>query len=656
MSSRCSRVLRTLPLLVAMAGCSEPEFEVIEASEASWTLLECDPIVPEVCGLPFPSNVYTVADASTPTGRRLQLSLSTMPRNDGGVAGAPDVWNRADGFSASAAIMTHMPGLTQSSLEASGVATPDTIERSLEFDSPTILIDVETLDRVPHWIELDATADSNDERVLLIRPAMRLENGRRYVVAIRRLVGDDGEALPPSDVFGDLRDGFPSDDSAVRGRRALYENIFKVLESDDVLRYDLQVAWDFTTASRESNTSTMVHMRDTALELVGAEGPAYRITDVDDAWETEHIAYRLQGEMQVPWFLDRVEPGALLVLDETGMPTPNPNQPWAWVPFEVLVPQYALAQPAPLLQYGHDLFGGRQEIEGEDLRTFADDFGYVLFAVDFLGAAAEDEAHVQSVLTGGRLDRLTTVVARQHQGMVSSLLAMRMMKRGFSQDELFGSMVDAGRSYYHGKGQGGILGATYLALSTDVERGALAGMGQPQDLLMSRSVALEPQLELLRGSYSDHRDVWMVQALAQILGERILPSSYSAYLRGEDVLPDTPNHDVLLQAALGDHQVTTLGAQVMARTMGVTHLQTGLREIYGMPVESGTVQGSAYVEYDFGLPPDPVVNLPQRECNDPHDELMGTDAARRQIDVFLRTGRVEDTCEGTCRFLGGCPL
>ncbi|MCB9719139.1 MAG: hypothetical protein H6712_35165 [Myxococcales bacterium] len=642
--------------MLAASACSETEFEVVEDSEASWMLLECDPIAPSVCGFPFPSNVYTVADDSTPTGRRLELSRALLPASYYGVSPSPQPWNQGDGFSASSAIMTHFPGLTQSSLAASNVATPATIDRSMEFDSPTILIDVETLERVPHWVELDATAVDNEQRTLLIRPALRLADGHRYVVAIRRLVDEQGEELVPSEAFESLRTGLPSDEPSVRGRRALYSNIFKVLETADVLRHDLQLAWDFTTASRENNTSWMLRMRDTALELVGTAGPEYRITQVDADWETEHIAYRIRGEMRVPLFLDQPGPGAHLVLGDDGLPMPNPDRPWEWFPFEVLVPRHALGAPAPLLQYGHGLLGEKEQIESEHLRTFIDEYGYVLFGVDFIGMAADDELHVGAVVSGGRLDEFSTVVARQHQGMLNSLLAMRMMKGGFSRDPQFGSYVDGNRAFYYGISQGGIFGGTYMALTTDVDRGALGVMGQPYNLLLSRSVDFDPFFDLLRGTYPDQRDVWMVLGLTQILWDRIEPAGYSAYIRGEDVLPGTQSHEVLMRAALGDHQVNTLGAHVMARSIGVTHLQTGLREVYGLPAEAGPIEGSAYVEYDFGLPPDPEVNLPQRECDDPHGKLRQLDAARRQLDVFLRNGRAESFCDGPCVFdeLSGC--
>src|SRR5690606_26901583 len=39
----------------------EPE----EPWDGDWPTLECDPIVPDVCGMPFPNNVFTAPEAGT---------------------------------------------------------------------------------------------------------------------------------------------------------------------------------------------------------------------------------------------------------------------------------------------------------------------------------------------------------------------------------------------------------------------------------------------------------------------------------------------------------------------------------------------------------------------------------------------------------------
>jgi hypothetical protein len=57
----------------------------------------CDPIDPAHCLLPFPSDFFTVADATTATGRRVNLSPLALPTN---VAGKP--WTPRSGTATTA--------------------------------------------------------------------------------------------------------------------------------------------------------------------------------------------------------------------------------------------------------------------------------------------------------------------------------------------------------------------------------------------------------------------------------------------------------------------------------------------------------------------------------------------------------------------------
>ena len=40
--------------------------------------LDCDPLVPEFCNFPFPSNVFAVEDSNTATGRRVSLPVVAL--------------------------------------------------------------------------------------------------------------------------------------------------------------------------------------------------------------------------------------------------------------------------------------------------------------------------------------------------------------------------------------------------------------------------------------------------------------------------------------------------------------------------------------------------------------------------------------------------
>ena len=614
------------------------------APAVDWPHVTCDPLVPEKCGYPFPSNVYTVPATDTPTGRRVQLDDAMLPVASNGVRASGAPWSKSDGFSASGSLLAFLPGAT-----AAGLPPVDDPKRSLEADCPTVILDTVTGQRVLHFSEVDRAEGDSAQRSLVIHPLVPLVDGRRYIVAVRKVNGDKG-AIAPTPAFKALRDLEVSTEPSIAARRGLYEDIFTRLGAANVARDDLQLAWDFTTASRENVTGWLLSMRDKSLAIAGDAGPAYRIESVDETWETAEMAYRIHAVMTAPLFVDPPGPGAVLRFGADGMPEPDPAKPTYDVPVEIVIPKSALTTPAPLLQYGHGLLGSRSQIEAENFRKLANAKNYVIFGTDLAGMASDgDRIHISDVIASGKIERISTMFDRLHQGFTNALLAMRMMKNAFAKDPKFGKFVDPTKRYYHGISQGGIAGGVYMAATTDVERGVLEVMGQPYTLLLHRSVDFHLFFIVLRTSYPDTRDQQLVLALVQMLWDRVEPSGYTKYLRSG--LPNTPAHEVLMRSALGDHQVTTWGAQVMARAVGAKHLDSGLGDLFGLEKTGAATGGSFYTEYDFGLPKEPLCNVPNSVCEDPHGLVRKLQPAEDQLDAFLRTGEGKNFCaNGVCKF------
>ena len=160
------------------------------------------------------------------------------------------------------------------------------------------------------------------DRSLMMQPAVSLAYGHRYVVALRGVVDGSGETIPASPAFAALRDGTDSDEPSVDERRGLYADIFARLDEVGVERETLQLAWDFTVASREETNGRLVHMRDVALEQAGDAGPTYEILSVDEDVSAD-IFRRIEGEIEVPLFLDIPGPGGLMTVDDDGQPEQN---------------------------------------------------------------------------------------------------------------------------------------------------------------------------------------------------------------------------------------------------------------------------------------------------------------------------------------------
>ena len=225
-----------------------------------------------------------------------------------------------------------------------------------------------------------------------------------------------------------------------------------------------------------------------------------------------------------------------------------------------------------------------------------------------------------------------------------------MMKTAFSQDPMVGQYVKGDEAYYHGISQGGIMGSVILATTSDVERGALGVMGMPYSLLVFRSVDFDQFLTLIRLFYPDRRTNQLLLGMGQMPWDRVEPMGWAHHVT-ENTVGGVNAKEVLMRAAIADHQVTTLGAHILARTLKAPLLDSGLQEegirydIWDLDVVDSTESGSFYIELDFGLPGEPDCNVPMPLCNDPHERPRRLQSSRIQLDEFLQDGTATNHCE-----------
>ena len=631
----------------------------------------CDPLAPSYCGFPYPNDYFTVEDPGTVTGRRLALPAEVMPIDTSGRRSDPSAFNEMDGFSPGIAAMTHLPGAT-----VMGLATPDTIGDSLATDSPTLILNADTGERVPHWVDRDewvveakkridaeesrpdfdiprTLAELQEEQALMLRPAVRLDDATRYIVATRGVLDGSGTPVMPSAGFAALRDGEPGDE-VIESRREHYESIFSTLEAAGVERDDLQIAWDFTTASKENNTAAMVQIRDDAFAKY-PDGVPYTIEVIDAPMEG--MACRLEITFDMPLYTTDGETGSLLNLGSDGLPEQNGSHPYAAAMF---VPIAAQDVAAPLVVVGHGQLGTKEQVFG--YREIWSEANLIGFGLDHIGFAAEDVPTLLPAIIGGDLSKFRAIPERMHQGLLNFLMAMRTLSREaeggpetrFNEalsNDCGGAEADGTRRYYFGGSQGGILGASIMALGFDIERGLLAVPGQSYNLLLNRSVNFDEYAGALYGNYDwNALHMQMNLALIQGLWDRAEPTGYSKYIR-TDRFPNTPAHDVLIQVSKSDHQVTNLGAHIMARTIGgVVNLAPLIRPVWGIDETSGRHQGSAMLEVDFGNPDAPITNTPPwaDTMRDPHGRAAELEPLGPALLEFYETGGVQNPCNGPC--------
>lgn len=652
-------LLFALAALIACSGGDEDgDEDVASAPDGPLEIpAGCNPIAADWdCLLPFPSDTFRQPDATLPSGFKVVYPAEALPSMDAGDPVDPTHRHPADGFSHLSPILVVIPG----GVDATDLVfhTGD-VSRSQGQASPTVLLDAETGARILHFAEVDPEADDPDRAALLIRPMVRLANGRRYIVALRGLSHPDGSAVAPPEAFRRLRDVLvdPADTVLTPLATRYDAEIFPPLVSAGVARESLILAWDFTTESLENVTRDLLAVRTLTMAAMEAAPPAVTLTEVtDDVDET--ILRRIEGTITVPLFMETEEPGALLHRGPDGAVAQNGT---VEVPFLAIVPRSAEAAGTPLraLQFGHGFFGDRFEVVDNFVFDFANQTQMVVFAVDWWGMSEGDVADVVTPLITDPKN-LMTFTERIHQGMANQIALSYAIKSSFTTDKAF--LATDGKPfhetetatedlYFYGISQGHILGGTYAALTPNTSRIALGVGGAGFTFMMFRAKPFVEFLGLLKIPFPGALDRQKVIALTQTVFDRIDPITYAPIVSSAPWPDSPPDRRVLMQLGVGDSQVPNLAAHIHARALGLSLMTPAPRPVPDLPEVTAPFDGSALAEYDFGVQPP----LPDRYATPPQDETVSHEAVRRsphaiaQIDAFFQPeSTVIHDCDGAC--------
>lgn len=638
----------------------------------------CDELDTTGCLLPFPSDRFTVVDAEAETGRRVALPEGQLA-NAAGVPLDPTEWNRNDGFSPGSPMMTLLAGVD---LDASTAPPLGDLARSLDDDSPTVVVDLTTGERLAHWAELDAKGPADQEPMLILRGAAALPEGHEIGVALRSLVDGTGTVIEAPLAFRTYRDNLTTDIEAVEDRRSEMESLFGGLADAGVERAELQLAWSFTVASADSIASPLLAMRDDAFERLGSGAPKLTVTSVLETGVPPGIGRRVNGRLEVPLYLDGTgEPGSRLRRGDDGLPEYSGTSWQAYVTCQI--PTSALEGPAgsarPVV-YGHGLMGGAGEAENSQVAKIASTNNMMYCATDWIGMTSADIVNVAGIL--GDMSMFPTMPERGLQGILNTLFMARAMKHpdGFGamaefQNAAGESVIDTTEVYFDGNSQGHIMGGAATAVSQDWTKAVLGVGGMNYSLLLDRSVDFDSYFEVMRIAYPDRYDQLLLFGIIQMLWDRIESNGYAQHLTSEPY-PDTPEKQVLLHIGFGDHQVPMWSAEIQARTIGAAVHQPALADrrhpdaepFFGLDAAEYPSARSVLVYWDSGTLAPPSTNqtprqspefeatcgaLDQdarklsRECADSHEDARRSPASIRQKDRFFRPdGKIEDVCDG----------
>jgi len=635
----------------ALSGCeAEPEPIVVDIN--AW----CEGTTPLHCMLPWPSDRWLVDDASTDTGKRLNLSSDAIPRNTDDDEFDVSAYNIYDGFSPATAMLTVFPTDVDVTTTP-GLAVEGSWDLSLSADSPTVLIDLESGERIAHMVEIDARAHEDDVpglgqslALLYIRPAVRLLEARRYGVGIRGIKLIDGSDAVATGAFAALRDDTPTTSASLESRRDRYEDLFSALQSAGVERDSLVQAWSFTTASSRSIRGDLLTMRDDALTRVPVGAGSCTVEEVVEDETDDRRFRRIDGTFSVPLYMDRDGSGARVVRGDDGLPA---FQGWAEAPFTLTIPRTLSeegSEPGRLLGYGHGLMGSAGgEGGGTYVQQVAQEFGYVVVATDWQGMSDRDLVTVGTALSN--VSTFPKVGDRLKQGVINHLVMVRSFKgacRDLPELQVNGrSVIDDGAPYWMGISQGGIMGPSVLALSPDIPKAAFLVGGISYPLMIGRSVDFYEYEVIFRTWYPERIDREILMNMMSTLWDGAEAATWMPHLVSNP-LPGVEAKQVLYQVARLDSQVPNIASELAVRTMGIPQLAPAAQPIWGITDEEAPLS-SALVYFDFGVEPLPAGNLAPEDDNGTHGDQRYTHGSRAQINAFFQEGGlVQHFCEGPC--------
>jgi hypothetical protein len=644
-------------------GCGDDgdDFEPIDPNP------DCDPIHTARCAMPWPSNLYLEDDASRVTGATLSFGATSLPANSFGVHPDPSPYRMLDGYGVGSAALVSFPNV-----DISGMPAEQDLGRSMEADSPTVWLELDddgqVVGRVPHWAELDLNNPDPSDRVLFLRPAVILKEATRYAIALRDLHDTSGNPIAPDAAFVRLRDGSTAGEPQLEPRQARFDQVFEALEGEGIDRGSLTLAWDFVTASSDGLHGTMLQVRDQGIAAFDAMGlvidteslqvVTYQNDDSEEPNYHSELAFRIDGTFEVPSFLaeDTINghTSERLHRDASGQVAQNGTRD---ARFRMVIPWSAVdgtETPHDLMIYGHGLLGSARQVSGSGIPQISNNHHMISFATDWTGMAEFNELDAVQALND--FSRFPFMAEQLHQGILDFVLLARGMRdhlQGFL-DELPETAAlditvtdDPAGLHYSGISQGGIFGATLMAVTPDIQRGHLGVPGNNYSTLLQRSIDFDPFALIMGSTYPHKTDQAMGLSLIGLLWELTEPVSYLRHITAEPFAGNDPHH-VMLVSATGDWQVALLTNEIAARSdMGIAVMDNYGRELWGIDETPYPHEGSGLVNYSFGNPWPPPGNLPpEDDIGDPHGWPRRLADHQDQLAHFLLTGEIMDVCGG----------
>ncbi len=599
---------RLLPLL--LLGCA-PDPAPDTGAPAATPLTFCegptaaryDPLDPDEL-VAFPDDAWTVADETSPTGRRLHVTAETMPWSETLVAPLKPIvaeLNARSGFGRLSGVVLRFTGPVDPGPKdaAASVADAGLQWLDLSTDPPT---------RIPYEVKVGEVGDQ-----LLLEPLVTLRAGAAHAVVMTTAHTDlAGGCVAPAPLTRDRLAG-ASDDPALDARVA------GAVEAAGVAPGDVSHVLVWTTHDDQGG-------------VVAAARDA-QSRDLD--WETAPVC---AGDGR------RTCEGAFVSTDyrEDGAVTDGTAQGTWTLPATIWLPADADG-PVPVVVYGHGINGRRGH--GSWLMGMVEHLGVAVVALDALHhgdhPTADPDADLPALpflglnLAEAELDA-RGLRGSFDQSALDRLQLLQLLRQHPDVDGDGAPDLDMDQLAYLGVSLGGLMGPSLMALDGDVRAGVLdVGGGKLTAFTTDTAVVAElrPVIDALIGPPDAFAR--MLQPFQSAVDPSD-PAVWGAHVL-EDRLDAALAPDLLFPVAMNDDTVPPSSAKALARGLGLPHLTPAPDPVDTLDEVAGPLSGNgpdgATVAY-FQL--DRVTRGDGVEAAD-HGNVPGSEEGRWMTVGFLES-------------------
>ncbi len=531
----------------------------------------CETLDGTRCLLPWPSNTYTVADATTRTGLELALTPRALPVFDSVAA-----LNRADGFSVVTPLAVGFPTRVDHRLMD--------VKRATEF---RLFSEVDGADaEVP--LRLSVVEDSESPAGLLLAYPMRpLKPETDYVaVVLDSVKADDGSALeatPAMRVALGLTKATTEAEGALWASHGPTRRVLSRhgLEAAHVLR-----AWSFTTRSSDGVARPLAVVRAAAFAAVDAGAVSFVIDSAAPLGSALDVRGRATG---LPSF---IEADGGVLLDADGFPRPSTTHD---APFRVVLPPGT--GDYPVVVFGHGTGGSVNDT------TFDADIVAAGGAkLNLMWAGWTDTSAVDTLVS---LERPFSGTARSTSRLLQSLADAAALEAalpgafgtllaaptlGGQANPAAGRRPDASKLVYAGGSLGGTMGYVHALADPNLHAAVLNVPGGAWTHFVPSSSLWETLSLVFHGTTPSTLNQALGIALTQGNWDPIDGAAWAAFTHRTDTL-------FLVQESVGDPILPNIGSEMVAVSSGAVQLGGVIEPVLGVAPVAGPVHQTAYTQF-----------------------------------------------------------